>query len=118
MRQDGREMVWGTFFGETREDVRTASFEYSEMIALVPDREVPEHTHTGAHFIFVVRGTYITEASNRPGACGARTLIFNPAHPASTCAAAGWIESGNCSRHPTFHSRSSRSRPASAIRVS
>jgi AraC family transcriptional regulator len=45
----------------------------------VPDRQVPRHTHDDAHFIFVVRGTYVTGASNRPDPCGAATLIFNPA---------------------------------------
>lgn len=69
----------GTFFGESREEVRTDSFEYADRIALVPDREVPQHTHLEAHFVLVVRGTYITEARNRPGYCGEGTLIFNPA---------------------------------------
>jgi AraC family transcriptional regulator len=70
---------WGSFFGETHRELRTPSFEYSEMVALVPDREVPEHTHDNAHFVFVVSGTYVTGARNRPGPCGAATLIFNPA---------------------------------------
>jgi len=70
---------WGSFFGETRRDLRTPSFEYAEMIALVPDREVPEHTHEDAHFVLVVRGTYVTGARNQRGPCGEATLIFNPA---------------------------------------
>jgi AraC family transcriptional regulator len=73
-----RQLIPGTFFGSTERELRTPSFEYAERIALVPDREVPEHTHANAHFVFVVRGTYITEARNRPGLCGAATLIFNP----------------------------------------
>lgn len=74
-----RQLVPGAFFGTTERELRTPSFEYAERIALVPDREVPEHTHANAHFVLVVRGTYITEARNRPGLCGAATLIFNPA---------------------------------------
>lgn len=70
---------WGSFFGESSRELRTPSFAFSEMIALVPDREVPEHTHDNAHFVLVIRGTYVTGARNRPGACGASTLIFNPA---------------------------------------
>ena len=73
-----RQLIPGTFFGRTERELRTPSFEYAERIALVPDREVPEHTHANAHFVLVVRGTYITEARNRPGLCGAATLIFNP----------------------------------------
>lgn len=74
-----RRLSWGSFFGEAERELRTASFEFSERIAVVPDREVPEHTHANAHFVFVVHGTYVTEARNRPGMCGASTLIFNPA---------------------------------------
>lgn len=74
-----RQLMPGAFFGRTERELRTPSFEYAERIALVPDREVPEHTHPNAHFVLVVRGTYITEARNRPGLCGAETLIFNPA---------------------------------------
>jgi AraC family transcriptional regulator len=74
-----RRLAWGSFFGDAERELRTASFEFSDRIAVVPDREVPEHTHLNAHFVFVVRGTYITEARNRPGLCGASTLIFNPA---------------------------------------
>ena len=79
MPSQPRQLVPGTFFGRTERELRTPSFEYAERIALVPDREVPEHTHPNAHFVLVVRGTYITEARNRPGLCGAATLIFNPA---------------------------------------
>lgn len=74
-----RALRWASFFGESEEELRTPSFEYAERIALVPDREVPEHTHENAHFVCVVRGTYVTEAGNRPGTCGAGTVIFNPA---------------------------------------
>jgi len=79
MSSPPRQLVTGSFFGRTERELRTPSFEYAERIALVPDREVPEHTHANAHFVLVVRGTYITEAQNRPGLCGAATLIFNPA---------------------------------------
>jgi AraC family transcriptional regulator len=73
------ELVWGAFFGDSERVMRTPSFEYADRIALVPDREVPEHTHENAHFVFVVSGTYVTEARNRPGLCGAGSVIFNPA---------------------------------------
>ena len=72
-------LPWATFFGDADREVGTPSFQFADRVALVPDREVPEHTHADAHFVFVVRGTYVTEARNRPGECGAATLIFNPA---------------------------------------
>lgn len=68
-----------TFFGDTKRRLRTDSFEYADRIALVPDREVPRHTHPDAHFVLVLRGTYITEAGSTPGLCGPGTLVFNPA---------------------------------------
>jgi AraC family transcriptional regulator len=67
-----------TFFGDTKRRLQTASFEYADRIALVPDRDVPRHTHSEAHFVLVLRGTYITEAGNA-GLCGPGTFIFNPA---------------------------------------
>lgn len=74
-----RRLSWGSFFGDAEREVRTASFEFSDRIAVVPDREVPEHTHANAHFVLVLDGTYVTEARNGPGVCGAAALIFNPA---------------------------------------
>jgi AraC family transcriptional regulator len=68
-----------TFFGDTKRRLRTDSFEYADRIALVPDREVPRHTHPDAHFVLVLRGEYITEARNAPELCGPGSLIFNPA---------------------------------------
>jgi AraC family transcriptional regulator len=68
-----------SFLGSAERELHTPSFEFADRIALVPDREVPEHTHDNAHFICVVRGTYVTEARNEPGLCGAGSVIFNPA---------------------------------------
>ncbi|HYC58633.1 MAG TPA: helix-turn-helix transcriptional regulator [Thermoanaerobaculia bacterium] len=72
------QLVRGTFFGEAERELRTPSFGFAERIALVPDREVPEHMHTSAHFVLVVRGTYVSDARNVRGLCGPSTLIFNP----------------------------------------
>lgn len=74
-----RRLPWASFFGEAEREVRTPSFEFADRVALVPDREVPQHTHTDAHFVLVVSGTYVTEARNAPGECGEAALIFNPA---------------------------------------
>jgi AraC family transcriptional regulator len=74
-----RRLPWGSFFGDAEREVRTASFEFSDRLAVVPDREVPEHTHANAHFVLVLSGTYVTEARNRAGMCGEGSLIFNPA---------------------------------------
>jgi AraC family transcriptional regulator len=69
----------GCFFGDSFRQLRTPSFELADRIARVPAREVPRHTHSDAHFVLVVEGTYETEAGNRPGRCGPSTVVFNPA---------------------------------------
>lgn len=69
-----RRLPWGSFFGDAAREVRTASFEFSDRVAVVPDREVPEHTHANAHFVLVVSGSYVTTARGAPP-----VLIFNPA---------------------------------------
>lgn len=70
---------WAAFFGDAERELRTPSFAFAERVALIPDREVPEHTHEVAHFVAVVRGTYVTEARNADGPCGEGSVIFNPA---------------------------------------
>jgi len=69
----------GTFFGKASQTVNTASFQFSELEATVPEREVPRHTHETPHFVLVLRGIYSTEASHQDGPCSSSTLIFNPA---------------------------------------
>jgi len=69
----------GAFYGAACHAVSTASFQFSELQATVPDREVPRHTHESAHFILITGGVYRTEARNQTGDCFPGTLIFNPA---------------------------------------
>jgi AraC family transcriptional regulator len=68
----------GTFFGNSYGTVTTPSFQFSELQATVPDRQVPRHRHETAHLILVTEGAYVTEARNQKGACSSGTLIFNP----------------------------------------
>src|SRR5215469_16048674 len=68
----------GAFFGNPRCSITTPSFQFSELKATVPEREVPRHTHETPHFILVTQGVYVTEARKQQGLCSAGTLIFNP----------------------------------------
>jgi len=72
-------LATGTFFGDACRTVKTASFQFSEVDATVPERQVPRHTHETPHFVMVLRGVYSTEAHNQNGPCSSATLIFNPA---------------------------------------
>jgi AraC family transcriptional regulator len=74
-----RALAAGVFFGNAYRTVRTASFQFAELEATVPERQVPRHTHETAHFILVLCGVYSTEARNQNGPCSSATLIFNPA---------------------------------------
>jgi AraC family transcriptional regulator len=69
----------GAFFGKSSFAVTTPSFQFSELQATVPERQVPRHTHEAPHLILVTRGMYATEARNQNGVCSPGTLIFNPA---------------------------------------
>jgi AraC family transcriptional regulator len=69
----------GTFFGSANRTFGTASFQFSELEATVPEREVPRHTHETPHFVLVLRGVYSTEACSRGELYSSSTLIFNPA---------------------------------------
>ncbi len=75
----GITLAAGAFFGDACRTLQTPSFEFTELAATVPQREVPRHTHETAHFVLVLRGIYTTEAHNQDGYCSASTLIFNPA---------------------------------------
>jgi AraC family transcriptional regulator len=69
----------GVFLGNAGQTVQTASFQFAELEATVPEREVPRHRHETPHFVLVLRGIYLTEARNQDGPCSSSTLIFNPA---------------------------------------
>jgi AraC family transcriptional regulator len=69
----------GAFFGNSSFALTTPSFQFSELQATVPDRQVPRHTHETPHWILVTGGAYRTEARNQRGICSPGTLIFNPA---------------------------------------
>ena len=68
----------GAFFGHSLSSVSSQSFKFSELKAVIPERQVPKHTHETPHFILVTEGVYVTEARNQPGVCQAGSLIFNP----------------------------------------
>ena len=69
----------GVFLGNACQTVQTASFQFAELEATVPEREVPRHRHETPHFVLVLRGIYLTDAGNQDGPCSSSTLIFNPA---------------------------------------
>ena len=71
-------LPYGEFLGRTSKQFNTAGFAFSEVID-VDIADVPRHTHADDHFVMVIRGEYITEASKGNPVVGPTTLIFNPA---------------------------------------
>jgi AraC family transcriptional regulator len=72
-------LALGAFFGSANRILETTSFQFSELEATVPEREVPRHTHETPHFVLVLRGVYSTEACKRGELYSSSSLIFNPA---------------------------------------
>jgi AraC family transcriptional regulator len=71
-------LIAGRFFGYAREERESDSFSFVERTPELREREVPLHTHEEAHFVFVVRGTYVTESAGAPELCSTGSLVFNP----------------------------------------
>ena len=71
-------LTHGSFIGETRREVAARGFAFKE-VADRADGEVPRHTHEDAHFLLIVRGSYLTTAGGVDPLCASPTLIFNPA---------------------------------------
>lgn len=72
-----RHLKHGEFLGRVNQKVDTLTFSYSDLSDFT-DRTIPKHTHQDAHFCYIVRGTYVTNAHNYTEPCAAQTLIYHP----------------------------------------
>jgi len=70
-------LEYSQFFGRFRSEADAAGFVLARLEA---DRhhDVQRHTHETAHFIFLLRGQYISSAFGAPDVCGEPMLIYNP----------------------------------------
>ncbi|MBC3872464.1 helix-turn-helix domain-containing protein [Undibacterium flavidum] len=66
----------GQYYGTNAFDRRFPRIGLSHLRATVPEHEVKEHSHAGAHMVLATRGRYVTSASGvqREGP----VLVFNP----------------------------------------
>jgi AraC family transcriptional regulator len=70
-------LLWrGNFFGKICREVELREFSLKEVVDA--GEEVPKHIHEGAHFLFIIKGLYISSAKNVNDSCSPSTLIFNP----------------------------------------
>jgi AraC family transcriptional regulator len=65
----------GRFFGASQFDHRLKGISLAHLKATVPEHEVEEHSHEGAHFVLVTRGQYLSTAR---GDRHSTKLIYNP----------------------------------------
>lgn len=65
----------GQFYGALETRRAAGSFQLSLLSA---QGHVERHTHTEAHFVFVLGGTYASSAHGASDGTGAATLIYNP----------------------------------------
>jgi len=68
----------GAFFGRELAHCETRFFGFSDLLGTCPESRVERHTHAGSHFVYILRGRYVTEARGETPLCGPSTLIFNP----------------------------------------
>jgi AraC family transcriptional regulator len=65
----------GQFYGACERRCAAGPFALSTLEARP---HVDSHTHSEAHFIFVLSGAYVSSAANADDVCGRATLIYNP----------------------------------------
>lgn len=71
-------LPFGAFNGERRLALDLGAFAVAEIVDR-PEEPITRHTHEGAHFSILLKGTYISSAEGLDGACGPPTIIFVPA---------------------------------------
>lgn len=71
-------LPFGAFYGLMDRQVQLPGLEISVLNA-DPHRVVERHSHTEAHFVFVLDGLYISTAIHATPVSDGRALIFNPA---------------------------------------
>lgn len=72
-----RHLKHGEFLGRVNQTLHTSSVSVSDLSDFT-DRTIPQHTHQEAHLCYIVRGTYVTNAHNRPEPCSPQTLLYHP----------------------------------------
>lgn len=72
-------LPYGRFFGARRGHIELPGFSVSILAPALRPEDVPVHSHTDASFVFLLSGSYISDADGAPAICHPSTLIFNPA---------------------------------------
>jgi AraC family transcriptional regulator len=73
-----RKLPFGIFNGERRHAVAVRGFSLAEIVDR-REQTIARHSHSHAHFCFILRGGYITAARGAEGTCEPATMLFHPA---------------------------------------
>lgn len=79
MREGTERLHYGAYFGIGEIRLEVPGFSVSLMRPTLRAEDVPLHTHQGASFVFVLSGTYSSEADGAVLGVRNPMLIFNPA---------------------------------------
>ena len=71
-------LPFGIFNGERRHTLAVRGFSLAEIVD-PKEKTFGRHSHSHAHFCFILRGGYITAARGAEGTCGPATMLFHPA---------------------------------------
>ena len=71
-------LPYGRFFGASKLQIEVPGFSVSLLTPALRSEDVPVHEHADASFVFLLSGTYFSEADGAPPVCPPSTLIFNP----------------------------------------
>jgi AraC family transcriptional regulator len=71
-------LPYGRFYGTSKARWEIPGFSIALMAPVLPQEEVPLHTHEDASFVFLLNGIYLSSAANAYPECEGPTLIYNP----------------------------------------
>lgn len=81
-------LPYGRFFGRALAEREVAGFRLAQFRPTLPNRQVEEHRHDEAHFVFVLRGRYETRAAPAAGGQPPRIVYSPPGTSHRDCFAA------------------------------
>ena len=66
------------FLGQREGRWQAHCFSVARLVPTVPEHEVLEHTHAEAHFVLLLRGSYLSSAHGAPAQTREPLLVYNP----------------------------------------
>lgn len=68
----------GECFGHYNNQRTLGDWTWADLVPTIPEADIEPHEHDNAHFLLLIRGTYLSSAAGMPPTCSEPTLIINP----------------------------------------